>query len=206
MEKNVDCKCCEWIGDEVADSSQRDEDAGGGKAWGEPEMFCVSVTLFSPLFHHKELALREDVYTKRLHPSRLLGVHSSVIDIVNQRRHTSDKPIGGINKLTITAQWGEFPSSLYVHTFHSPPPAQTLSSAPRILLLCTAKQACPTFIALFPPFTWIKMHVSDVNIRFYWAVKVTKNKKTELNWRKNTMFIFGINCVIPFIWYSFSVI
>lgn len=72
-------------------------------------MFCVFVTLFSPLFHYKELALREDVYTKRLHPSRLLGVHSSVIDIVNQRRHTSDKPIGGINKLTITAQWVSFP-------------------------------------------------------------------------------------------------
>lgn len=151
----------------MANSSQRNEEAGGGKAWGKPEMFCVSVTLFFPLFHYKELALREDVYTKRLHPSRLLGFHGSVIDIVNQRRHTSDKPIGGINKLTITAQWVSFP---------------LLFMSIRFIHLCLQS------ILLLSPYSLLlpeKMHVSGVNILFYWAVKVTKNKKTELNWKKH---------------------
>lgn len=57
------------------------------------------------------MALWRDVHAKRLHLSRRLGFHGSVIDIVNQRSHTSDRRIGGINnKLIIAAlsQWVSF--------------------------------------------------------------------------------------------------
>lgn len=149
-----------WKRHEVNSSSQENETAAGVKTckvihkW----FFFPRNFIFSPLFHYKELALWKDVYPKRLHPSRWLGFHSSVIDIVNQRRHTSDKPIGGINnKRTIAAQWVSF-SLLYVHTFHLPRSPHAVIP-PCLLFLRRCKQACPTFIVLFPFFTWKKAFV-----------------------------------------------
>lgn len=136
-------------------------------------LFFFVTLFFPPLFHYKELALWKDVYPKRLHPSRWLGFHGSVIDIVNQRRHTSDKPIGGINnKRTLAAQWVSF-SLLYVHTFHLPPSPHAVIPT-FILCLRTCKQACPTFIVAFPFFLLEKKHLLDINLLFYWAVNRKK--------------------------------
>lgn len=140
-------------------------------------MFCVSVTLFSPLFHYKELALREDVYTKRLHPSRLLGVHSGVIDIVNQRRHTSDKPIGGVNKLTITAQWVSFPllfmSIRFIHLcLHKHYRSSPLSA------FMLSQTSMPYFYRLIPSF-YLKKKNACVRRKYSVLLGSESNKKQK---------------------------
>lgn len=150
MENSVACEWCKWIGGWGEQQLPEEWGSSGRKdTAAEPQMFCARVTLFFPLFHYKELALWEDVDPKRLHPSRRPGFHSGVIDTVNQRGLTEDKPIGGVDKLTIAAQWVSFPSSFFFMSVR-------FIHLTRTLLLCIAKQACPTFIASFPPFTWKK--------------------------------------------------
>lgn len=119
------------------------------------------------------MALWRDVHAKRLHLSRRLGFHGSVIDIVNQRSHTSDRRIGGINnKLIIAAlsQWVSFSlfftSILLISVSHTVIPLRVLFY---VHLNKYALLLLSVYFLRKNAFFW------GINIPFYWVYKRKKN-------------------------------